>query len=569
MTEQTRSFTDILKTTNESQMGFYGRCSTKKQNINSQRSLVSEFLSQHGKSFEKIRKFEDKNTSTRKYDVLNRPGVIELLNAAKSKKLRVLIIYDKDRVARDTIQHFEFLEQMTQLNVDVLTIKGEKYTEGEIITQAATFGITQMEREFIRERTRDTLRSKKTRGEWVGGKAPFGYKYVKGSKNQFKEIKSQTEIVKEIFRLFNLGYGFQDISNYVANCSSYKINKNRVKYIISNPFYAGYIANDKTEIGKDYIKIENLKLTKVDGLEGVISQEEWIESYSLLLHRSSTENNRKRTNTPFLLNGILFCKICLNKLKTKNNKKNGNGKSYYKCETSGCNYRIEITTVHNEVFSLIEQNKRKLSKEKINQGIASKVNEEIQSLTRSRTLIDEEITALKIKVQEAYSKLEAMTPDHPLKKSEYLLDDSTTTSSESTDSTEVKNVEDNEVKKVEDKEEIQDKEKKTPKRKKQKNISYNFKKSIELKAYEAVTLYYLIQKEKIDKLNSQKIELEKKINNRDFIFLNKKETGIDTKNITEAPDFQKRILIINLFHKLFVDPSGNIDYEIYQVPEGC
>lgn len=52
-----------------------------------------------------------------------------------------------------------------------------------------------MEYEYIKERTSDTLKSKQKRGEWAGGKAPYGYQYIVEDKT-FQRIEMEWNTVQ-------------------------------------------------------------------------------------------------------------------------------------------------------------------------------------------------------------------------------------------------------------------------------------------------------------------------------------------------------------------------------------
>ena len=68
------------------------------------------------------------------------------------------------------------------------------------------------------------------------------------------------EVVQEIFRLFKLGYGLQQIANKLTvdqRDIEQKWYKDKIKYIITNPFYAGYMTMNRYVKGMLQLKMEH------------------------------------------------------------------------------------------------------------------------------------------------------------------------------------------------------------------------------------------------------------------------------------------------------------------------
>ena len=75
----------------------------------------------------------------------------------------------------------------------------------------------------------------------------------------------------EIFRLFKLGYGLQQITDKLSSGQwdvTQKWYKDKIKYIITNPFYSGYLTMNRYSKGKlnvnmsDWTWSENKKVFK-------------------------------------------------------------------------------------------------------------------------------------------------------------------------------------------------------------------------------------------------------------------------------------------------------------------
>lgn len=106
------------------------------------------------------------------------------------------------------------------------------------------FGQSKYYVDNLSENTKRGLRQKIRRGEFPGI-APFGY--YNNTKTKTVHIdKRQAELVKAIFALYAKGQStFQDISNYlfengIKTGGGKPYSKDKVKYILKNPFYYGH-----------------------------------------------------------------------------------------------------------------------------------------------------------------------------------------------------------------------------------------------------------------------------------------------------------------------------------------
>ena len=106
------------------------------------------------------------------------------------------------------------------------------------------FGQSKYYVDNLSENTKRGLRQKIRRGEFPGI-APFGY--YNNTKSKTVHIdKRQAELVEAIFVLYSLGQStFQDIADYlfergIKTSGGKPYSKDKVKYILKNPFYYGH-----------------------------------------------------------------------------------------------------------------------------------------------------------------------------------------------------------------------------------------------------------------------------------------------------------------------------------------
>ena len=128
------------------------------------------------------------------------------------------------------------------------------------------------------------------------------------------------EVVQEIFRLFKLGYGLQQIANKLTvdqRDIEQKWYKDKIKYIITNPFYAGYMTMNRYVKGMLQLKMETWTWSeKQENIPAIMSRDEWEYCFYLYVERRKSQTVRK-SSTSFWLRDILHCNECQQPLKTK------------------------------------------------------------------------------------------------------------------------------------------------------------------------------------------------------------------------------------------------------------
>ncbi|EPY7705159.1 recombinase family protein [Bacillus paranthracis] len=347
---------DILK--KGSRIALYARYSTNKQDEHAQIHSVRNFLSDYGCELLDDNIYIDPKTSAVKISMDQRKDLQKLIKDVKENKFDCIVSYKNDRIARNTKEHNEFRTEMQRLGMPVvLSSTREIYTAGEIVPLTIKDALTQIEPALIAERTRDTFSSKIENGEWTGGQAPYGYIYDKETE-RFEIVDKKVEVVQEIFRLFKLGYGLQQIANKLTTDKrdiGQKWYKDKIKYIITNPFYAGYMTMNRYVKGKLQLKMETWTWSKKqENIPAIMSRDEWEYCFYLYVERRKSQTVRK-SSTSFWLRDILHCNECQQPLKTKNQKtkskrKNGEevayGKVLYECRN--CGLKLETEKIHDK-----------------------------------------------------------------------------------------------------------------------------------------------------------------------------------------------------------------------------
>ncbi len=141
-----------------------------------------------------------------------RPGIQKVIGLGKAKQIDAVIIYKLDRLARNTVETLEIAETLDKKGVGLHSITEKLDTKSPLgrffFTMLAA--LAEMERQVIAERTKDALSQKKSRGEKLGGQAPYGYREVDG---KLEEDPVEQRIIARVNELRAAGYSYRKIAD--------------------------------------------------------------------------------------------------------------------------------------------------------------------------------------------------------------------------------------------------------------------------------------------------------------------------------------------------------------------
>ncbi|MGR5912227.1 recombinase family protein [Bacillus cereus] len=292
-------------------VAFYARYSTKDQGYDMQKHSVEEFIKKFGCRIDY--EYIDAGVSAIKIPFEDRTFLQKLIHDARDNKFDCIVVYKNDRIARQIEEHDKFRKQMHELNMHVaISSSYELYTAGEIVPQTVKDGLTRIEAALIQERTKDTFHSKAKRGECLSSKAPYGYVYrvimenIGGRKSrieQYDDVEQEQQVVKEIYRLFELGYGFQQIADEMESKrwdERIEWRKGRIRYIITNPFYCGLMAMNRYYKGVLNDKNKWI-IGKVPNMNPIFPQEYWEYIIRMFEERRGRKVHSTDYSTPFFI----------------------------------------------------------------------------------------------------------------------------------------------------------------------------------------------------------------------------------------------------------------------------
>lgn len=110
-----------------------------------------------------------------------RPGLLAALEALKEHGAGLLVVAKRDRLARDPIVAAMVEAAAARVGARIVSAAGEGDGDGDdpaaILMRRMVDAFAEYERHMIKARTKAALAVKRSRGERVSGKAPFGYRF--------------------------------------------------------------------------------------------------------------------------------------------------------------------------------------------------------------------------------------------------------------------------------------------------------------------------------------------------------------------------------------------------------
>ncbi|MGM9986269.1 MAG: recombinase family protein [Bacillaceae bacterium] len=356
---------EVIK--NAKNIAFYGRVSTKDQEIDSQQTaIVKRYLERFEKDIANGYDGDVRSAYSKPYT--ERKDLLKLLAALESGKYDALIVSDRDRLSRQTEEHSLLREKFNELGIPVvIASKNDLYNTESFLKDLIEDALTKMESDNISVRTKATLRTMLQKDMYIGGHPPFGYRMVRSSETGIPAFEGNMDellIVEEIFSDYMQGEVFTVITNKLKE--KYKGTKwsvTKVKSIILNPIYAGVLFYNRYEYKgtkRAFKPIDQWKALPPESLVvdfKVISLEEWWFCWQKF--ELQKDKPPRYFNTSFYLNDLISCscgtdeKLVGKDWRTNIKKTKGkwHGHRWYFCKA--CKVKFQADDLHTKFFDLL------------------------------------------------------------------------------------------------------------------------------------------------------------------------------------------------------------------------
>lgn len=363
---------------NEDVIALYSRKSKftgKGESIGNQVELGKEYVRVHfgDAAVDKIVVYEDEGFSGGN---LNRPAFKRMMDAAKKRQFKAIIVYRLDRISRNVSDFSGLIEELARLDISFISIKEQFDTStpmGRAMMYIASV-FSQLERETIAERIRDNMHELAKTGRWLGGTTPTGFESeaiksvtVDGKTKKackLKLVPEEADMVKTIFDLYVetdsltlteaalIKQGFKTKNGkYFTRFSVKGILQNPVYMVADQEAYDFFIKNDTDlfsehdafdgvhgmmaynrtdqEKGRASISLPTSEwIVSVGKHPGLIPGKVWVQVQESL-ERNKSKSFRKPRSNEALLTGLLFCSCGERMYPKMSKRKTADGKVIY------------------------------------------------------------------------------------------------------------------------------------------------------------------------------------------------------------------------------------------------
>ena len=302
--------------------------------IEHQKKIISDYVKEHFPSAT-LTLFEDRDRSG--YTFTQREGYQDMRRQLMKGTAKTLIVKDFSRFSRRNSLGLLELETLRDAGIRIISI-GDSIdypTRDDWMLIQFKFLMNEFPVTDTSKKIKAIIKNRQKNGTWICN-VPYGYRLINTKEMIYEIDPPAAEIVREIFALYNSGWGYKRIANYLtekgiptprANEIAWRESigqktklKSKVEWsiisvsgILSNDFYIGTLRQgkytrkningaDQRIDDSEHIVIENAHTPIIDDKTFWYTQEQ-------LAHRSKTNyRGEKKYATDY--SGYLFCGDC-------------------------------------------------------------------------------------------------------------------------------------------------------------------------------------------------------------------------------------------------------------------
>lgn len=306
---------------------------------------------------------------------LNRPGFQKMMQAARQRQFRAVVVYRLDRISRSISDFSALIQELGRLQIDFVSIR-ESFDTSSPMGRAMMYiasVFSQLERETIAERIRDNMQELAKTGRWLGGTTPTGYTSeavqtvtVDGKTKRackLKLIPQEADIVRTIYQLYSETDSLtmteaELLRRQIHTKTGRNFTRFSIKGILQNPVYLladpdayryfvdkqaglcspagdfdgerGILAYNRTdqEKGRATLYLPPSEwIVSVGQHPGLIPGRVWVRVQESL-ERNKARSYRKPRSNEALLTGLLWCR-CGSRMYPKLSRPAADGKLVY------------------------------------------------------------------------------------------------------------------------------------------------------------------------------------------------------------------------------------------------
>lgn len=302
-----------------------------------------------------------------------RPGWERMMEDAKKGRINCIIVKDLSRFARNYLEAGDYLEKIFPfLGVRFIAVNdhfdsaGEIFQEKELITEFKNLANDYYSKD-ISKKIMSAFRTKKDQGQFIGGKAPYGYRL---ESNHFVVDKPAAEVVRRIFSMRMQGIsaykiadtlnqeGIPSPSRYAGKrgikkykgCGHILWQQEAVSRILYNRVYVGDLVQGKYNCSiysreRQGKKAEDEWEVRKGAHPAIIDREVFQEIQNIRMqNRKIWQDRQGNPGYGNVLEGILVCGSCHHAMWRNKEVRKGRVRYYFYCGSAYGHSQTECDT---------------------------------------------------------------------------------------------------------------------------------------------------------------------------------------------------------------------------------
>ena len=269
-----------------------------------------------------------------------RPAFQELLRDARAKLFDIACVYKIDRLSRSIVDFFNTLQLFEKQGISFVSITQQFDTSTPtgrfLMSMLASFA--DFERSIGIERAKDSYLRRLSNGI-SSGVLPYGYKR---EDKKVVIVPEQAEKIKQLYDSALQGISMREIARQTG------ISRDSVMFILSNPFYCGYLARKRDDNKK---KISKAKWEFHSAQhEAIIPYETWKAVQDMRKNKKAVSKQKHTA----LFSKLIYC------ARDKHNLTYRNKNDSYVClpiyeKDSYCNRKISESALEEKLLKTIDR----------------------------------------------------------------------------------------------------------------------------------------------------------------------------------------------------------------------
>lgn len=346
--------------------------------IETQKILLEQYCKDHKITDYKF--YCDDGCSGTNFD---RPSFKKMLSDIDEGKINLVIVKDLSRFGRNYVEAGMYVQRFTDSNIRF--IAADDNYDSLVNSDDLLFPIKNVVNEMyardVSKKTKAAKKAKASDGQFIGSKAPFGYKIDPNDRHHLIVDEPAAQVVKRIFRLASEGVGYNKMAKIfreekvLTPIAYFNLNNpdyfksdywrkefdwhvTSIRAILNNEVYLGKFVYGKQR-NKSMKSKEKVRNPKEDWIvvenchEPIITQELWDTVHKIL----NAKHRPAKAGEVQMFAGLLYCSDCGHCLTySQKQRKDGSYHGAYSCwmyKTHGKEYCASHYITFDTIYELV------------------------------------------------------------------------------------------------------------------------------------------------------------------------------------------------------------------------